>query len=443
MTAASITKKKPVSDALLYVNSDVTRKQYHRRLELFFEFVGLEGEDIDQKGQAFLERARQDETWAQSQIIRFMAFQKQRVEKKELAAGTLKNFYKPIKFFCEFYPDIQDKIPWKRVVRALPRAKQYGNDRAPTIEEIRKLVTYPDRRMKAIVYTMCSSGIRLGAWDFLRWKHVTPIPDKNKTGEIVAAKLIVYAGEPEEHITFTTPEAYFALKEWMDFRASYGEEITGETWVMRNIWRTTDVKRGMVKHTTKNDNFYARATSPEKLSSGSIKRILIRALNEQNLREALAVGVRRHSWRGAHGYRKWFKTRAEQVCNRLNVEMFLGHAIGLNSSYYRPTEQELLTDYLKAVPLLTISENIESLRHQQEILEKKQDEKDLEIEYLKDQLEELQKSYQEQQAKDTELAEMKQAYKDTIKMMQRMQNQVEEQNKKMLQMSDEISVLIV
>jgi len=37
-----------------------------------------------------------------------------------------------------------------------------------------------------------------------------------------------------------------------------------------------------------------------------------------------------------------------------NVELLLGHDIGVSSSYYKPREKDLLADYLKAVPNLTI-----------------------------------------------------------------------------------------
>jgi hypothetical protein len=45
----------------------------------------------------------------------------------------------------------------------------------------------------------------------------------------------------------------------------------------------------------------------------------------------------------------------------------MGHYIGLESSYLRPTEDELMAEYLKAVDLLTISEE-KHLRHQVEKL---------------------------------------------------------------------------
>jgi hypothetical protein len=47
---------------------------------------------------------------------------------------------------------------------------------------------------------------------------------KNKGDEIIAAKLIIYAGEPEEYYCFITPEAYNALKNWIDYRSEAGDE---------------------------------------------------------------------------------------------------------------------------------------------------------------------------------------------------------------------------
>ena len=52
-------------------------------------------------------------------------------------------------------------IPWKKITRGLPRGKRYADDRAPTREEIYKIIEYPDRRIKPIVYTMPSSEIRV------------------------------------------------------------------------------------------------------------------------------------------------------------------------------------------------------------------------------------------------------------------------------------------
>jgi hypothetical protein len=64
--------------------------------------------------------------------------------------------------------------------------------------------------------------------------------------------------------------------------------------------------------------------------------------------------VRRHEWKAAHGFRKYYKSHAEQVMKPINVEITMGHNIGLSESYYRPTQQEVLQDYLKAVDNLTI-----------------------------------------------------------------------------------------
>jgi hypothetical protein len=55
------------------------------------------------------------------------------------------------------------------------KGERYADDRASTIELIRKIVEYPDRRIKPIVYVMIVSGIRARAWDYLKWGNAFPM----------------------------------------------------------------------------------------------------------------------------------------------------------------------------------------------------------------------------------------------------------------------------
>jgi hypothetical protein len=131
----------------------------------------------------------------------------------------------------------------------------------------------------------------------------------------------------------------------MKYRKACGENINENSWVMRNLWDVTLLKgKGIV-------------TSPKKLRSTGIKRLIENALWTQRIRMKLEFGKRRHEFQADHGFRKWFKTRCEIAGMRsINIEMLMGHSIGISNSYYRPTEDELLDDYLKAVSFLTISD---------------------------------------------------------------------------------------
>ena len=66
-------------------------------------------------------------------------------------------------------------------------------------------------------------------------------------GKIVAARMVVYDGEDDAYITFITQSAYCELADWMKYREEAGENITGDSWVMRDL-RDTQVKisRGLV-----------------------------------------------------------------------------------------------------------------------------------------------------------------------------------------------------
>lgn len=139
-------------------------------MRIFFNYLGLKPDDtIQERCNSFANKGTNDPSWAFNCIVRFLQFQKERVENEEITGATLRNFIKAIKLFCEM-SDIP--IQWKKITRGLPKIRRHANDRAPTIEEIQQLCHYPDRRIKGIVYTMATSGIRLGAWDYLRWKDM-------------------------------------------------------------------------------------------------------------------------------------------------------------------------------------------------------------------------------------------------------------------------------
>jgi hypothetical protein len=334
----------PYANFLYALKSSEVRRQYPKLLKIFLDTIKFElDKDIEERAYLLFQQSILNKKWLENQIIRFVEHQKQRVERKEIAAGTLKNYVKVIKLFCQMN-EIENLVLWKKIKIGMPKVKEQADDRAPTLVEIKKLIEYPDIRVKSIVYTMISSGIRIGAFDFLRWKHIVPI---EREGKILAAKIIVYAGEPEQYFSFITPEAYNALKEWMNYRASYGEKINGNSWLMRDIWQKTHHRYS---------HRIGLAVEPEQLKSSAIKNMVSSMWQVVGVRNQLDQGQKRHEFKGVHGFRKFFETHCQLVMNHNNIKMLMAHSLGESGNYHRPTETQLLEDYLKAVDLLTVNE---------------------------------------------------------------------------------------
>jgi vacuolar-type H+-ATPase subunit I/STV1 len=155
----------------------------------------------------------------------------------------------------------------------------------------------------------------------------------------------------------------------------------------------------------------------------------------------LAEGVKRHEWKAAHGYRKFYKSRAEQVMKPINVEATMGHDLGISQSYWKPTEKEVLEDYLKAVDLLTINDVKSTLQKQMaELTEKSKEENYIIKGKLTEKEKEIQAAAREAEQTRRELAELKAKQEDASRKQQLEIEQIKAQLEK--NADDQVGILL-
>jgi hypothetical protein len=54
---------------------------------------------------------------------------------------------------------------------------------------------------------------------------------------------------------------------------------------------------------------------------------------EQGLSHPISSDTKRHEWKAAYRFRKFYISRTEQVMKPINVEVTMGHDIGVSASY--------------------------------------------------------------------------------------------------------------
>ncbi len=341
------------------------KRQYPVMLLRFLNFIGSHGESIEEQCLSLYTLAKEIENRKiiESKIMQYINHQRERIKKKEISAGTLRNYIKAIRLFCVMNDIL---INWDKIKKGVPTFNPNSNDRIPEIPEIKTLLEYNDIRIKPIVLTMLSSGIHVGAWDWLKWKNIIPI---ERNGTIAAAKIVVYYGEPEQYFSFITPEAYHSLKSYMDFRLKHGERIDGESWLIRDQWQKISKAHG---------HRIGQAGKPKRLDAEGIRRLIYDAWKIQGIITIHNPGSedKHHPFKSSHGFRKFFETQCELSMKSEDVEILMGHSSskrGLKANYYRPSESHLLEQYLKVAESLTISEENKLSKKVKELKEKQDD----------------------------------------------------------------------
>ena len=80
------------------------------------------------------------------------------------------------------------------------------------------------------------------------------------------------------------------------------------------------------------------------------------ALWTQGIRKKSNLKKKRYEFQTDHGFSKWFKTRCEMSgMKSINIEILMGHSIGISDSYYKIPEDELSSQYINALYFLILN----------------------------------------------------------------------------------------
>ena len=116
-------------------------------------------------------------------------------------------------------------LAWKRIYTFYPEKNNIHQGRGYTREEIRKLLEYSGTiDTDFIILASSSGGIRIGAWNGLRWADVFPIYDvegrykielkDGEQGNVVCAGMVIYKSTPEQYTAIISLEAWEKLQEY-------------------------------------------------------------------------------------------------------------------------------------------------------------------------------------------------------------------------------------
>ena len=308
------------------IRSENTRKYYKKHLASFFKFT---------KSESYDSLVLKDPKSIQILIEDYVMYLKKRCRLGDLNPNSVKIMLAPIFMFFE---QNEVTIGTRRIKRMYPEGVAPKGAKPYTTNEIQKLLDAGDLRAKALILFVSSTGARPAVLDdpVLRRKHITDMGDG-----ILCFK--VYEGSMQEDYLFTTPEATDVINEYFDFRKSNGEKITDESPIFRNYLIKT-----------------AGWKDVKPLKSNASNLIIFRLLRKVGMRKEGKTSKTHYDQALFGGFRKRYDT----ILNKVGVkpsfkEKLMLHKQTLDGKhYFKPTPEELVEEYKKAILELTISESV-------------------------------------------------------------------------------------
>ena len=328
-----------VAQFMYSVKSERSQELYQKLIRYFYEFSKISIDELLRLPIKDIEEL----------LIKYVIYMRNR----KLSHASVKNRISPIITFLELNDIVLNK---KKIRRFFGEQKKTVKDLAYTMEDIQKMMSVATLRSKMMIAIFVSTGIRKSAIVDLKLKHLKKIP------EYGLYKVTVYDNTKDEYYTFTTTECANMIDEYIEYRKNTGERITSESYLLRDYF---------------DHHLIASVTNPIPITPKSLSAVFRRILLISGVRNKIHPQSQRHDKAEFHAFRKAYATTLVHAnVNHLVKELLMGHSVGLDNSYYRPSEEKMLGEYTKAVDALTIDPS-NRLKRKVKVLEERQNEIEL------------------------------------------------------------------
>lgn len=279
--------------------------------------------------------------------------------------------YKTIQFLVAprftFYQLNDIVLNRKKVNRYMGEYKRVAKDLAYTTEQIQQMLQTADIRMRLIILLLSSTGCRIGALPDLVLGNLTKLLD------LKLYRIVFYYGTNNEYYTFTTSECATAIDSYLLYRQRCGEKVSFNE--NTNRWEPDNAPLLRLQFDSED---VLQARNPRPMVNRSVREALDMHLVRAGMREVehlTEVATNPNSPKRVRkpvslstGFRKHvISTFIEANLNHEIRELIVDHATQLDQNYFRPTEDQVLREYLKAEPYLMIDSSARLARENQEL----------------------------------------------------------------------------
>ena len=313
------------------IKSKYTLRNYREHLKRFLKFTKLK--DCD----SLLKPSKEDIQILLEDYVMHL--------KKTVSPNSVDTMMRGIK---HFYVINKIGFYWDLISKLYPEKIKPSGFMPFSDDDIREMLRVSkSKRNTAVIHFLASTGSRVGVFDYpLSMKHL-----KNMDNGCMA--VLVYADEIDEYWSFLTPEATDSLNDYFQERQDDGEKFSDESPIFRSKYSLGIEKAKQLRLKS------VQSLIHRILENSDVKRVRINKNYDKQM---------------AHGFRKRFNTimKLNSEVNSSIAEKILGHSVThkLDNTYFKPSIDELFNEFKKAIPKLTISEELR-LKLENESKEKK------------------------------------------------------------------------